>query len=67
MTAIESLWALIQMVGGLRRWQVHTLTDHLVFSFQAVFTAGNKQGAVKGFEIQGGSGRRNCNIPVLCG
>ena len=35
-----------QMAGNLRRWWVHTLTDHLVFSFQAnVFIAGNKQGA----------------------
>ena len=35
----------IQMAGELRRWQVHTLTDHLVFSFQAkVFIAGNKHG-----------------------
>ena len=44
----------IQMAGDLRRWRVHTLTDHLVFSLQAkVFTAGNKQGEVRGFEIQG--------------
>ena len=35
MTAIESLWVAIQMAGDLRRWRVHTLTDHLVFSFQA--------------------------------
>ena len=35
----------IQMAGNLRRWRVHTLTDHLVFSFQGkVFIAGNKQG-----------------------
>ena len=54
------------MAGDLRRWQVHTLTDHLVFSFQAkAFIAGNKQGAVRGFEGQGGLGRRNCNVPVL--
>ena len=40
----------IQMAGDLRRWQAHTLTDHLVFSFQAkVFIAGNKQGAGEGF------------------
>ena len=39
--------------GDLRRWQVHTLTDHVVFPFQAkVFIAGNKQGEVRGFEIQ---------------
>ena len=57
-----------QMAGDLRRWWVHTLTDHLLFSFQAnIFIAGNKQGAVRDFEIQGGSGRRNCNIPVLGG
>ena len=56
------------MAGDLRRWWVHTLTDHLPFSFQAkIFIAGNKQGVVRGFEIQGGSGRRNCNIPVLGG
>ena len=56
------------MAGDLRRRQVHTLVDHLVFSFQAkVFIAGNKQGSVSGFEIQGGSGRRNYNIPVLGG
>ena len=47
--------------GALFRWLaiwemgVHTLTDHLVFSFQAkVFVVGNKQGVVRGFEIQGG-------------
>ena len=44
----------IQMACNLKRWWVHTLTDHLVFSFQAkVFIAGNKQGVVRGFEIQG--------------
>ena len=38
----------------------------LTFCFQAsVFIAGNKQGAVRGFEVQGGLGERNCNIPVL--
>ena len=43
-----------QMAGDLRRWQGQTLTDHLVFSFQAkVFIAENKQGEVRGFEIQG--------------
>ena len=43
----------IQMAGDLT-WWVHTLTDHLVFSFQAkVLIAGNKQGVVRGFEIQG--------------
>ena len=80
MTAIESLWALysdgrlnlygrfIQMADDLRRWWVHILTDHLVFSLQArLFIAGNKQGTVKGFEIQGGLGERSCNIPVLGG
>ena len=45
---------LTQMAGYLRRWWVHTLTDQLLFSFQAkVFIAGNKQGVVRGFEIQG--------------
>ena len=58
----------IQIAGDLRRWQVHTLTDHVVFSFQAnVFIAGNKQGTERGFEIQAGSGRRNSSIPVLGG
>ena len=53
------------MAGDLRRWRVQTLTDHLVFSFQAkVFIAGNKRGVLRGFEIQGGSGRINCNIPI---
>ena len=28
-------WSFIQMAGDLRRWRVHTLTDYLVFSFQA--------------------------------
>ena len=27
----------IQMAGDLRKWQIHTLTDHLVISFQAKF------------------------------
>ena len=36
------------MARNLRRWQVHTLTDHLPFSFQArLFITGNKQGAVR--------------------
>ena len=36
------------MAGNLRRWWVHTLTEHLVFSFQArLFIPGNKQGAVR--------------------
>ena len=36
------------MASDLRRWWVHTLTDHLVFSFQArLFIMGNKQGAVR--------------------
>ena len=54
------------MAGDLRRWQVRILTDHLVFSFQAnVFIPGNKQGAVRGCEVQGGLDKRNGNIPVL--
>ena len=54
------------MAGNLRRSQVHTLTDHLVFSFQAkVFIAGNKQGAVRDFEVPGGLGERNSDIPIL--
>ena len=45
----------IQMAGDLRRWQAHTLTDHLVFSFQAnVFIARNKESVARGLEIQGG-------------
>ena len=72
MTATESLWRFIQMAGDLRRWQVHTLTDHLVFSFQAkVFRAGNKQGVVRGFEIQGGVNwikkKKPSSIPSLGG
>ena len=56
----------IQMAGDLRRWWVHSLTDHLLFSFQpSIFITGNKPGTLRGFEIQGGSGRRNCHIPVL--
>ena len=48
------MWALYSDGRDLRRWWVHTLTDHLVFSFQAKdFIAGNKQGVVRGFEIQG--------------
>ena len=43
----------IQMAVNLRRGRVHTLTDHFVFSFQAkVFIEGDKQGVVRGFEIQ---------------
>ena len=40
----------IQMASDLRRWWVHTLTDHLVFSSQAnSFIPGNKQDVVRGF------------------
>ena len=53
MTAIESLWALYS--DGWRsekRW-VHTLTDHLPFSFQArLFITGNKQGAVRALKFR---------------
>ena len=43
----------IQMAGDLRRWRVHTLTDHFVFSFQArLFIAGNKQGAVRALRFR---------------
>ena len=57
----------IQTAGDLRRRRVHTLTDHLVFSFQAKgFIAGNKQGVVRGFEIQGKVNRKNnCSVFVL--
>ena len=56
----------IQMAGALRRWWIHTLTDHLTFSFRArLFITGNKQGAVRGFEIQGELGERECSILVL--
>ena len=55
-----------QMARDLRRWWVYTLMDHLLFSFQAkVFIAGNKQGTMRGFEVQGGLGERSCNILVL--
>ena len=41
------------MAGDLRRWQGQTLTDHLVFSFQAkVFIAENKQGAVRALRFR---------------
>ena len=54
------------MAGDLRRWRVHTLTYHLVFSFQAnIFIPGNIEDAVRGFEIQGELGERNCSILVL--
>ena len=43
----------IQMARDLRRWWVHTLTDHLVFSFQArLFITGNKQGAVRALRFR---------------
>ena len=43
----------IQMAGDLRRWWFHTLTDHLLFSFQArLFTTGNKQGAVRALRFR---------------
>ena len=65
MTAIESLGALYSDGWRSEKMVGSSLTDHLVFSFQAnVFIAGNKQGAVRGFEVQGGLGERNCNIPV---
>ena len=54
------------MAGDLRRWRVHTLTDHPPFSFQVrLFITGNKQGAVRGFEIQGELGEKDCSILVL--
>ena len=41
------------MAGDLRRWWVHTLTDHLLFSFQArLFITGNKQGVVKALRFR---------------
>ena len=44
---------LTQMAGDLRRWWVHTLTDQLLFSFQAkVFIAGNKQGMGRGLKFR---------------
>ena len=56
----------IPVAGDLRRWQFHTRTDHFTFSFQArLFITGNKQGVVRGFEIQGELGERNCRILVL--
>ena len=66
MAVLDLYGRFIQMAGNLRKFRVHTLTDHLVFSFQAkVYLAGNKQGAVRGFEVQGGLGERSCNILVL--
>ena len=45
------------MAGDLRRWWVHTLTDHLLFSLQAnVFIAGNKHGAVRALSFKEGRG-----------
>ena len=41
------------MASDLRRWWVHTLTDHLFFSFQAnVFIPGNKQGAMRALRFR---------------
>ena len=55
MTAIDSLRALYSGGPQSEKMRVYTLTDHLVFSFQAkVFIAGNKQGAVRGFEVKRG-------------
>ena len=43
----------IQMAGELRRWWVHNLIDHLVFSFQAKgFIPGNKQGEVRALRFR---------------
>ena len=40
------------MAIDLKRW-VQTLTDHLVFSFQArLFITGNKQGVVKALKFR---------------
>ena len=40
-------------MGTLFRWPVHTLTDHLPFSFQArLFIRGNKQGAVRALRFR---------------
>ena len=41
------------MAVDLRRWWAHTLTDHLVFSFQAnIFIPGNKQGVGRAFRFR---------------
>ena len=41
------------MAGDLRRLWVHTLTDHLVFSFLArLFTPQKKQGAVRALRFR---------------
>ena len=41
------------MASHLRRWCVHTLTDHLVSSFQArFFIMGNKHGAVRALRFR---------------
>ena len=54
MTAIDSLWVLYSDGWLCEKMAVHTLADHLVFSFQAnVFIAGDKQDVVRGFANQG--------------
>ena len=53
MTATESLWALYSDGRRPERWWVHSLTDHLPFSFQArLFVTGNKQGAVRALKFR---------------
>ena len=50
---LDLCWCFIQMASDLRRWWVHTLTDHLFFSFQAnVFIPGNKQGAMRALRFR---------------
>ena len=53
MTAIESLGALYSDGWRSEKMVGSSLTDHLVFSFQAnVFIAGNKQGAVRALRFR---------------
>ena len=41
------------MASDMRRWWVHTLTDHLVFSFQAnIFIPRNKKGVVRALRFR---------------
>ena len=66
-TEIKSLWTLYS--DGLQSEKMVGLhpKKKVIFSFQAkVFITGNKQGPVRGFEIQGELGERNCSILVLC-
>ena len=59
-------WCIIQMASDLRRQQVCTITKpSYIFFPNQTFITGNKQGVVRGFEIQGELRERNCSILVL--